>query len=180
MSANVIETDEDISKDIFEEEKNLFEVETDALYQKIIGSKEPQTITNKNITVINKNDSINTRVTHIINLLKSQTRPVLIAGKSNAISKMLTVSEVLKSTIRNDHPTIQLKQYNKLTKQSSLNNPNYKQTNRTAKQRNNVDNFMNDASINGHKIYQLPILYILFVPKDDSSLELSGWTHQEN
>ena len=180
MSTNVIETGEDISKDIYEEEKNLFEVESQALYQRIVGSKKPQSITDKNITIISKNDSIKTRVTHIIDLLQSQTNPVLIAGKSNAISKMLTVCEILKSAILKDHPTIQLKQYNKLTKQSSLNNPNYKQTNRTVKQRNNVDNFMNDANINGHKIYQLPILYILFVPRDYSNLELNGWTAQDN
>ncbi|CUM55934.1 uncharacterized protein AC631_01661 [Debaryomyces fabryi] len=180
MSAHVIETNEDISKDIFEEEKNLFEVESNALYQKVIGSKGLQTIPSKNLTIINKNDSIKTKVTQITNLLRSQTEPLLIAGKSNAISKMLTISELLKSTIRNDHPTVRLKQYNKLTKQSSLHNPNYKQTNKTVKQRNNVDNFMNDAGIHGHKIYQLPILYILFVPKEDSSLELSGWSHQDN
>lgn len=180
MSAPVIETNEDISKDIFEEEKNLFEVESNALYQKILGSKGPQSISSTNVTIINKNDSIKTKVTQITNLLQSQTSPLLIAGKSNSISKMLTISELLKSTMRNDHPTIQLKQYNKITKQSSLNNPNYKQKKKTVKQRNNVDNFMKDAAIHGHKIYQLPILYILFVTRDDSSLELSGWTYQDS
>lgn len=178
MSANVIEISEDISKDIFDEEKNLFGVETNAMYRKITGTKEPQAITSKNITIINKNDTIKTRVTHIINLLQSQDKPVLIAGKSNSISKVLTVSELLKCKIREQLPTIPLKQYNKLTKQSSLNNPNYKQTNKTVKQKNNVNAFMNHAGIHGHKIYQLPILYILFVPKEDNNLELGDWTCQ--
>lgn len=180
MTTHVIETNEDISKDIFEEEKNLFEVESNALYQKIIGSKGKQTISSKNVTIINKNDSIKTKVTQITNLLQSQGEPILIAGKSNSISKMLTIIEILKSTIRSDRSTPQLKQYNKLTKQSSLHNPHYKLTSKTVKQRNNVDNFMNNADIHGHKIYQLPILYILFVPKDDSILELSGWTYQDS
>lgn len=177
MSSSLIESrDENLSKDIYEEEKNLFEAESTAMYRKIRNGSEH---TNKSVIFIRKNDSIKTRITQIIDLVESQTEPLLIIGKSNTISKMLTICELLKAKIKETNHTTALKQYNKISKQSSLNNPNYKQLSKTTKQKNNVESFMNGSSIHGHKIYQLPILYILFVPKEDAKLELSGWTRQE-
>lgn len=178
MSTSVIETNEDVSKDISKEENNLFEHESHAIYARVTGTKELESIASKNIAIIKKNDSIKSRVTQIINHINTQPEPILIVGKSNAISKMLTVSEILKCKIREQLPELKIIQYNKLTKQSSLTNPNYKHTKNTAKQRNNIDAFMNDTSIHGHKIYQLPILYILFT-RGNHSLDTSGWTSQD-
>lgn len=171
---------EDISdsKNTEEEEKEWLEQNTYALYEEIHSGSDANP-RKENVFIIGKNDSIHSKVARIILILEERKETVLLAGKSNSIGKMLSVSEIAKEKVNPNIKTI-LKQYNKLTKQLSLTNPNYKVKKNL--EQSNKDSTNSTAEnfklIYEPKIYLLPVLYLLLVPTQQGLLHVDDWTYQ--
>lgn len=178
MSLLVAKEDVGISKNTEVDEKELLKENTYTLYEEIhleSGIKPKK----ENVFIIGKNDSIHCNVSRIILILEDKKESVLLAGKSNSIGKMLSVSEIAKQKVNPDIKSV-LKQYNKLTKQLSLTNPNYKARENLEQRRRDLTNptTADLKSIYEPKIYLLPVLYLLLVPAQQVSLHVEDWTYQ--
>ncbi|KAK6457735.1 uncharacterized protein RJT20DRAFT_26049 [Scheffersomyces xylosifermentans] len=145
---------------------------------------------------ITKNDSIKKRVDQILGTLK-KGKPILIASRSNGISKAVSVVEIAKQQLKSQN--ISILQFNRLSKQTSLINPNYKNSTliegqedyvrkilpdeeirnllpQETEERRTIENSIKEA-VKGKKEYQLPLLHVLLVG-EGKEVELDGWTKQ--
>lgn len=153
-----------LSKEINSEEKHRFVLEVNKINDQVFEYDE----TNSKTTpiIVEKSDVINKRVDEVLEVLGAG-QGLLLAGKSNAINKLITIVEIVKSIRNNDENGIH--QYNKLLQQSSVSNPNYNNSKMTSKQRKNLVNDLNP------KTYLLPILLIYV---SSTPLPLEDWTSQ--
>lgn len=165
------------SKNVHEDEKTAYMAESQAVLNKVLvqlGADDALTP-----VVVTKNDATQKRV-HLVCEQLDKSGVVFLVAKSNAILKLVAAVELVKSSRKG------LKQYNKLTSQSSLINPNYTHSKSTARQKSNPDDFYNDVSdsvaIHGPKVYDLAILNVLLVEgaleKPAENLAFRGWTPQ--
>ncbi|EGW30541.1 uncharacterized protein SPAPADRAFT_63383 [Spathaspora passalidarum NRRL Y-27907] len=139
--------------------------------------------TSPSIIKITKNDSIKQKVTSITAQLK-ENKIVLIASLSNSIPKAISVIEIAKSALKEENKSV--KQFNKLAHLDSTHNPNYKpnQENLEGSKHANDDEDEHKQvierdileSINGPKVYQLPIMYVIL--SLDNMISLTDWTSQ--
>lgn len=165
------------SKNVNDDEKTAYITESQSVLNKVlvqVGADGPHAP-----VVVTKNDATKKRVQLICEQL-AQTGMIFLVAKSSAIPKLVSAVELTKGA-RNG-----LKQYNRLTSQQSLINPNYTHTKSTSRQKNNPDAFFSDISdkeaIHGPKVYELAILNVLLVEgeweKKAENLAFRGWTPQ--
>ena len=114
-------------------------------------------------TNIKKNDSIRQRVAQILASLQEKST-VLLIGKSVAISKLVTIVELVKSKLGAD-----IHQYNHISMEKSLSNPNYLGKKELTEEQKALE------EIRGPKVYQLAILLVILSEKD---VEMDGWNKQ--
>ena len=114
-------------------------------------------------TNIKKNDSIRQRVAQILASLQEKST-VLLIGKSVAISKLVTIVELVKSKLGAD-----IHQYNHISMEKSLSNPNYLGKKELTEEQKALE------EIRGPKVYQLAILLVIWSEKD---VEMDGWNKQ--
>ena len=114
-------------------------------------------------TNIKKNDSIRQRVAQILASLQEKST-VLLIGKSVAISKLVTIVELVKSKLGSD-----IHQYNHIYMEKSLSNPNYLGKKELTEEQKALE------EIRGPKVYQLAILLVILSEKD---VEMDGWNKQ--
>lgn len=112
---------------------------------------------------IKKNDSIRQRVTQVLASLQEKST-VLLIGKSVAISKLVTIVELVKAKYGTD-----LHQYNHISMEKSLSNPNYLGKKELTEEQKALE------EVRGPKVYQLAILQVFLSEKD---VELEGWNKQ--
>lgn len=157
------------SKDLYLEEKHrfIFEVEkiNEQLAQDLKASNHEFPVASPEI--IEKSNDINRDVEKLLSNI-SAGKGQLLAAKSNAINKMISLVEITKSIAKKDH--ISIHQYNKLLQQSSLNNPNYSYSRMTQRQKENLTNELKP------KVFILPLLFVYIAPEP---VEMVDWTFQE-
>lgn len=115
------------------------------------------------VTTMKKNDSIRQRVTQILASLHENST-VLLIGKSVAISKLVTIVELVKSKHGAD-----IHQYNHISMEKSLSNPNYLGKKELTEEQKALE------EVRGPKVYQLAILLVILSTKD---VEMDGWSKQ--
>lgn len=115
--------------------------------------------------IITKNDSIQNRVEQVLEKLE-KNGSILIGGRASGIAKAVAVAEITKQKVTGPYA-----QYNKVVLLQSTVNPNYK----AAPSLPNPEKEALD-SVRGPQVYLIPVMYILFVKGEGSTL--SGWTHQ--
>ena len=114
-------------------------------------------------TNIKKNDSIRQRVAQILASLQEKST-VLLIGKSVAISKLVTIVELVKSKLGAD-----IRQCDHISMEKSLSNPNYLGKKELTEEQKALE------EIRGPKVYQLAILLVILSEKD---VEMDGWNKQ--
>ena len=114
-------------------------------------------------TNIKKNDSIRQRVAQILASLQEKST-VLLIGKSVAISKLVTIVELVKSKLGAD-----IHQDNHISKEKWSSNPHYLGKKELTEEQKALE------EIRGPKVYQLAILLVILSEKD---VEMDGWNKQ--
>lgn len=125
------------------------------------------------IVLMSKNDSIKKRVLQISSLL-SQKKSVLVIGKCSAISKTISIIEIVKKClIESKIPFVQL---NKIDATSSSSNPLYKNKSlmTLGKKKKSM---MSPSGIPRSTTFILPNIYIILSSPFVLG-SLNGWTYQ--
>lgn len=118
--------------------------------------------------IIGKNDSLQGRVGELLKLLQeAENRPlcVLLQATAGAIPRLVSLVEI---TCKKAGTKIY--QYNHMSAEKSLENPNY----RKPKPLNDEQAALQE--VRGPKVFQLPVLRVLL---SDEHVELSLWSEQE-
>ncbi|RLV96479.1 hypothetical protein JA1_000208 [Spathaspora sp. JA1] len=136
------------------------------------------------IIKITKNDSIKRKVANITTQLH-ESKHVLIASLSNSIPKAISIIEIVKSVFKEEN--VKLQQFNRLTHLESTHNPSYKpkQENSEESDKKQDDEKRQQMieeevlqSINGPKVYQLPVMYVILSIDDTLPFDLTSWNKQ--
>ncbi|KAK6202876.1 uncharacterized protein RJT21DRAFT_118948 [Scheffersomyces amazonensis] len=179
-------------EELLKQDKLIFDNEIQELRDSIINSSQIKEI-GKSIK-ITKNDSINKRVTQVLQEIESGNS-VLLTSISNSIPKSIAIVEIVKQRLK--EKKVQFTQFNKMARHVSTVNPNYKYGQQTKHQRVSVNPYLQEKladaattkqiqaekediikSVRGYKVYQLPVLHTLIVIGDGNGYELINWTTQ--